>query len=151
MSLPASSIVALPDVLRAVQSNAQSVKAQAQNALATLQSSNVSTNFVFLFLDQMGGLINTLNSWSSVSGLNAFATANLPGYGGTLTTEIAAVISAAQACIGWVVTNFPKDSTQTYILAETLNSDGTRTQRVFTPAQTAGLQTLLQAFIASIG
>ena len=151
MPFPASSITSLPQILAALQALAQQVKYQAGNALITLQTQSVSTNFVFQFLDQMNGLISTLNTWQSTSGLNAYATANLPGYVGTLTADVTAVINSGQACIDWIVANFPKDSTNTWILAEKLNADGTRTQRSFTPTQTAGLQTLLQAFINTIG
>jgi len=151
MTLPASSSTSLQIILQTLQALAAQTKAQAGNALTILQTQNVTTNFVFAFLDQMGALIATLNTWKSTAGLNAYATANLPGYAGTLTTDIDAVIAAGQACITWVVNNFPKDSTNTYILSETLNGDGTRTLRQFTPAQTAGLQTLVQSFIATIG
>lgn len=151
MAFPASTIMSLPDVLRALQSVAQDIKAQGGNALSSLQNTNVSTTFVFRVLDQLGGLILSLNAWKNTAGLNAYATANLPGYAGTMTNDIATVQSAAQACIDWVVANFPKDSTNTFLLAESLISDGSRTQRTFTPAQTSGLQTLLQALIATIG
>lgn len=151
MALPASSIMSLPDTLRSIQVTAQSVKAQGGNALISLQTTNVSTNFVFQFLDQVAGLISAMNAWVNTPGLNAYATANLPGYAGTLTSDITTAINAAQACIDWVVTNFPKDSTNTFILAESLNASGSRTPRTFTPAQTAGLQTLLQNFLATIG
>ena len=144
-------MTSLQVILESLQALAAQTKAQANNALGVLQTQSVTTVFVFQFLDQMGALISTLNTWKSTAGLDAFATANLPGYSGTLSADINTVITAGQACITWVFNNFPKDSTNTYILSETLNSDGTRTLRQFTPAQTAGLQTLVQSFVSTIG
>lgn len=152
MTFPSSnSTSSLGVILSTLQALAGQTKSQAQNSLTLLQTQNVDTIFVFQLLDRLIHIISTLNAWRNTTGLDAYATSELPGYAGTLTADINGIISAAQACINWTVTNFPKDSTQTYILAESLNSDGTRTLRQFTPAQTAGLQTLIQALIATIG
>jgi hypothetical protein len=150
MALPGTTNTALPSIVGNLQNLALSVKSQAQNALISLQTGPVNSAFIFQFLDQMRGLIAQLNSWTSVAGLNAYATANMPGYAGTLTADIAAVVSAGQACIAWIVANFPVDSGG-FLQAEKLNADGSRTSTSFTSAQTAGLQTALQAFIATIG
>lgn len=152
MAFPSSNnTTSLATVLSTLQALAGQTKSQAQNSLVLMQSQSVDTNFVFQLLDRLNWLITTLNTWKNTAGLDVYAADNLPGYSGTLTTDITSVVNAAQACINWVVTNFPKDSTNTYILSETINSDGTRTLRQFTPSQTAGLQTLIQALIASIG
>ena len=132
-----------------IRSQAQGIKTAAQAALASFAANNVSTSYVFNVIDQLTGLINLLTTWSAVVGLNTYATAQ--GYTGTMTADITACNNAAQACVNWIITNFPKDSTAIYILDRTLNSDGTRTERTFSPAQTAGLQTLLTTFIATIG
>ena len=149
MTIPAST-ASLAFALSQIQQFAQQAKSQAQGYLTTLQSSSVDSSWVFNLLDKLGQVVSTLNGWSTVAGLNTFATANIPGYSGTLTTDMASAVTAAQNCTAWIVANFPKDSTNTYILAFVLNSDGTRTPRQFTPAQTAGLQTALQSFIATI-
>lgn len=150
MSLP-STTNSLEQVLVNILSLAQQTKAQASNALQTMQSQSISTTFVFRFLDQMGNILSAFTTFAATSGLNAYASANLPGYTGTLTTDINNVISAGNACINWVYTNFPRDNTSTWILCYQLNSDGSRSDRTFTSNQTAGLQSLLQTFIASIG
>lgn len=150
MTFPASSITSLPDVLQALQSVAQSIKAQGGNALISLQTTNVPTPFVFQMLDQMRQLILSFNAWKATPGLNAYATTNLPGYGGTMTADIQTTQNACQACIDWIVGIFPKDGSG-WLLAEKLVADGSRVPRTFTPTETAGLQTLLQAFIATIG
>jgi hypothetical protein len=127
---------------------AQSAKASAQGMLTTLQAGNVNSVWVFSLLDQLNGFISAMNGWKAIAGLDAYATAQ--GYTGSISTDATACVTAAQACINWIVTNFPKDSTNTFILDFTLNADGSRTPRSFTPAQTAGLQTAISAFIATV-
>jgi hypothetical protein len=152
MALPAggTSGQALSVVLSTLQSSASAAKGAAQSYLATLQGGTVDTAFIFNILDAARGFIATMNVYSGVTGLNAYATSTVSGYAGTLTTDITASIAAAQAVINWVIANFPKDSTVTWLLAYKLNADGTRTANTFTTAQTAGLQTLIQSFIATI-
>lgn len=152
MTFPSSNnTTSLGVILTTLQALAGQTKSQAQNSLTQLQTQNVDWQFVYELLKRLNWLITTLNAWRNTTGIDAYATAELPGYAGTLSADMTAVINAAQACINWIVANVPKDSTQTYILVEILNSDGTTTLRQFTPAQTAGLQTLIQALIATIG
>lgn len=131
----------------AIVGNAQNIKALAQNALATMQGGSVTTPFVFSMLDQLGNIVSSLNALKAVAGLDAYATSQ--GYSGSLVSDCGTCSNAATTCITWVFQNFP--SSGGFLQAETLNADGTRTPRAFTPAQTAGLQTDLQAFIATIG
>jgi hypothetical protein len=148
MALP-SSTSSLGAALAQVQNIAASVKSQAGNVLVSLQAGPVTTLFVFQMLDQLNGLITSLNALKATTGLNAYATAQLPGYAGTMVTDITATVNAAQACINWVVANFPNSSG--FLQAFTLNADGSRTPASFTSAQTAGLQTAITALIATIG
>lgn len=135
------------DAYNLIRANAAGVKAQAQNALISLQGGSVPTTFIFQMLDQLAGIIAALNSWRAVVGLDAYATAQ--GYSGSLTSDCGACATAATSCITWIVVNFPASAG--FLQAESINADGSRTQRSFTSAQTAGLQTNLQAFIATIG
>jgi len=150
LTFPASTAPSLGFVLANLQGVVASAKAQAQNALASMQAGQVNTLFIFSMLDQISGLNITLSQFSGVVGLNAYATAQITGYAGTLTADISAVQNAGIACITWVTANFPVDSGG-FIQAFKLNADGTRVPTAFTNAQTAGLQTLLQAFINTIG
>ena len=61
------------------------------------------------------------------------------------------VVNNLRACNDWIVANFPKDSTATYLMSHTINADGTRMARTFTPAQTAGLAIAVAAVRDSIG
>jgi hypothetical protein len=128
-----------------VRSMAQGAKNGAQGYLSTLQGT-VDTNWVFQFLDTTSAFISDMNKWKAVAGLDTYATAQ--GYSGTLSTDITSCVTAATACIAWVTTNFPASGG--FIQGFTLNADGTRTPRTFTSAATAGLQTALTSFIATI-
>jgi hypothetical protein len=130
---------------------AAGIKQQAVDGLALLQSGPVDANWIFNAADIMRNTISSFNRFSGVVGLNAYATAQIPNYAGTMTVDIAATVMSVQGCLDWIVLNFPKDTTATFVLAYILNADGTRTARSFTTVQTAGLQTKLQALIATIG
>lgn len=122
------------------------IKAQAQGVLSVMQANNVNTDYVFSVLNQLNQVISSLNTWKAVAGLDTYATAQ--GYPNTITADCTATATAAQNAINWVVTNFPNSGG--FLLDYTLNADGTRTPRSFTPANTVGLQTALSALIATI-
>ena len=148
MTFPASA-GSVPNAFIQCVSSALGIKGYAQVALTTLQTQNVNTDWVFQFCDQMRFASANLVAQGSIAGLNAYATANIPGYSGTFTTDGEAIVTAIANCIAWVAANFPKDS-QGFLQGYTLNGDGSRTETSFTPTQTAGLQTLLTTLIATI-
>lgn len=129
-----------------IRSSAQGMRQQAQVYNSSLSASNVSTTFAFQVLDQTRNFISNMQTWGAVSGLDAYATGQ--GYSGTMSADVATCVAAAQSVVAWVVNNFP--SAGGYLQAETLNADGSRTQRQFTPTQTAGWQTSINNLIASI-
>lgn len=145
MPLQSSNTMLAGEAFAAIRSNAASWKAQAQNANISL-AGTVNSDFIYRMLDQLGGAITALNLWKAVTGLDTFATGQ--GYTGTMSADCTASVTAAQNCINWVVTNFP--SSGGFLQAYSLNADGSRTPRSFTSAQTAGLQTALTSFIATI-
>lgn len=149
MGVPSTNLN-LNATLTQIQQIAANWKGYAQQAVTTLAAGNVNSDWVFSFLDTMRGNSLRLGTLGGTTGLDAYATGAIPGYAGTLSVDIAATTNASTACIDWVVTNFPKDSTNSFILSHTLNGDGTRTPRSFTPANTAGLRTNLTTFIATI-
>jgi hypothetical protein len=146
MSLQSANTMLASEAFVMIRQSAASWKAQAQNANISMAAGNVNSDFIYRMLDQLGQVVSALTLWKAVVGLDAFATAE--GYVGTLSTDCTNTISAANTCIAWVVANFP--SAAGFLQAYTLNVDGTRTARTFTPANTAGLQTALTSFIATI-
>ena len=150
MTLPSSVNPYLGQALIQVLGQAAGVKQQATDALVQL-AGPVDSVWIFNAADIMRNTISNFNRFSGVAGLNAYATAQIPSYAGNMTADIAATVAATQSCLDWIVANFPKDTTATYVLAYILNADGTRTARTFTTAQTAGLQTRLNTLITTIG
>lgn len=148
---PALTKNSLSYALNQVQNYAAQTKDRATSAVAVMAAGPVDTNFVFNLLDALNGLIAGLNAVKNTAGLDAYATSQVPGYAGTMSSDITATINAAQACIDWVVTNFPKDSTASFLLAQSLNADGSRTNRNFTSGQTTGFRTALNNLLATIG
>lgn len=149
MTLPTTSM--LSSVILQIENAAGSAKVQAQGAALKLQSGNVDSIWVMNFLDQIRAIIDQIDKAAAVPGLAAYASANIPNYSGDLVADLNTTRTAAAACITWIVNNFPKDSASGYSLALIINADGSRTSRQFTPAQTVGLQTALNNFIATIG
>lgn len=149
MSIPASTD-SLAIALDQVRSIAAGIKNQGNTAIATLQGSSVSTDWVFALLDALRNVVSTLNALKTTQGLDAYASAQWPSYTGTLSADIGTVATNATNCISWVTINFPVDSGG-FLMGYTLNADGSRTARQFTPAQTTGLVTSLQTLVNSIG
>ena len=147
MALQSANTFLAGDAFSAIRANTASWKAQAQNALVTAQTGPINSDFVFRLLDQIAGAINALTLWKAISGLDTFATGQ--AYPSTITTDCNSCITEAQAVIAWVVANFPASAG--FLQSHTLNADGSRTPRSFTSTQTAGLQTALSNFIATIG
>src|SRR5258705_3644539 len=147
MALQSSNTMLAGEAFKAIRENAAGWKAQAQNANTSLAAGNVNSDFIYRMLDQLGSVVTGLNQWKAVSGLDTYATGQ--GYTGTMSADCTTTVTSAQNCISWVVTNFPASGG--FLQAYSLNADGSRTPRVFTSAQTAGLQTALTSFIATIG
>lgn len=149
MAVIPASTPTLSSAIDQVRSILQGIKNGGNNAITLLQAGNVSTDWIFNLLDQLRNVVSSLNSLATISGLDARASAEWPTYSGTLSTDLGTVSSAATACISWVTTNFPTD-TGGFAEAYTFNTDGSRNPRQFTPTQTAGLVTKLQALVALI-
>lgn len=148
MAFPSSSI-SLAEILLTARNHIANVRSLAQSASTTLAAGSVDTNYIVRFMSECRTLIGAIAQWKLVSGIDAAATAQWPNYAGNLTTDLTAVSNAAQGCIDWIVTNFPKDGSN-YMLGFQLVADGTLTPRSFTPAQTAGLRTAITNFLNTI-
>lgn len=148
MALQSANNFLAGDAFQSIRSTSAGYKGQAQNALASMQAGPVNADFIFRILDQAQGVITALTQWKAVVGLDAYATSQ--SYPTALSSDCAAVISSAQAIIASITAAFP--ATGGFLQAYRLNVDGSRTATAFTSAQTAsaGLQTALLNFIATI-
>ena len=129
-----------------VRGNAMGMRQQAQVYHDTLAGGNVDVTFMYRVLDQVKSFISNMQGLQKVSVLDAYATGQ--NYSGLMSADIGTCVTSAQGMINWVVNNFP--TAGGYMQAETLNADGSRTMRQFTPTQTAGWQTAINNFIATI-
>jgi hypothetical protein len=148
---PALTQNSLAYALQSVQNIAATTKDRATSANAAMNVGPVSTEFVFNQLDMLAACIANLDAVKNTAGLDAYASAQVPGYTGTMSTDIAATQAAAQSSIDWVTANFPKDSTNTWLLGHQLAANGSRTPRNFSTAQTAGFRTALSNLLVTIG
>ena len=85
----------------------------------------------------------------TVNGIAAYAQEQLGSPELDVVQEFAATKAAIEGVIAWVAANLPKDD-DGYLLIETMGPDGSLSPRTFTPAQTAGLRTVLQAVMDTI-
>lgn len=125
------------------------VKQQAQAGVALL-SGTVNVNQLFQLIDNLRAPLGIFNSVASIPGIGAYAQAQFDDPGYDVVAEFTAMVNALQACIDWIVNNFPADA-QGFIQAYKLNADGSRTASTFSSAQTAGLASALNTLIAQIG
>lgn len=92
---------------------------------------------------------NMLNQFASVSGIAAYAQAQI----GNPSLDVAGSFTAMQNAItnvaNWILTNFPKDGSGN-LLYQKYNADGSFAYLSFTQAQLAGLVTVLNALVATI-
>lgn len=147
MTFPASPNT-LADALISLRQSAASTKSSAQQARTTLAAGSVSAN---LILALRNNIISAISNWTSVAsttGLASYAQSQYSDSGLDIVTEYQNMKAAAQAVVDWITNNFPKDASG-YLLKDQFSVSGL-TVRQFTTAQTAGLVTALDNFIATI-
>jgi hypothetical protein len=147
MAFRASTATQAQGLLSAMQ-QAVWVKQQAQAGITMLQG-NVNANQIFQLLDNLRAPMGIFSSVAAIPGIATYAQSQFNDATYNVAAEFTSMTSALQAVIDWVVNNFPK-GTGGFVQAYTINADGSRTPTVFTPAQTAGLTTALNAVVASI-
>lgn len=112
-------------------------------AAGDVLASRIIEMFLVLRVDR-----NALASQAATPGLGAYAQSQKNAPTLDIVAEFNAVLAATDSVTTWITTNFPKDGGG-YILAQSFGAD-TMGERTFTPAQTAGLRTVLDALIATI-
>jgi hypothetical protein len=131
-----------------IRSRAASAKQQAQSILTILQSGQGNSSNILNLANAAYQYSTSISAWSQITGLDSQATSQ--GYPGSLLADCGPSVTAAQAITSWIANNFPVDAGG-YLMGWTLNpTTGETISRTFTSAQTAGLQTTLTNFIATI-
>jgi len=133
------------------RTTAGGIKSRSQNLYNICAAGDVSALTILDYATYLADMKLRLDSATSVGGLAAYAQAQI----NDATLDVAAEYSAMATQIGvtlsWIDDNFPKDGSG-YLLAMKFKAgDPGRTEaRQLTTAQTAGLQTALQALLATI-
>jgi len=147
MAFRANTATQAQGLLSAMQ-QAVFVKQSAQIAVQLL-TGTVTANQVFQIVDNLRSPLQIFAQVAAIPGIAAYAQAQFNDATYDVATEFTNMVNTINAVVNWVVTNFPKDSGG-FAQAYTLAADGSRTPVTFTPAQTAGLTTALNAVINQI-
>lgn len=148
MAFPATQ-QSLSDGLAEARRQAASVRSRALEASAFLAANNASANYVLDILSAVKEARAKLVAIGALSGIADYAKAQYADQGLDIAAEFTALVSALADVRTWITTNFPKDASG-YLLKEQFAADGGLNVRSFTPAQTAGLRTVLDALAAAV-
>lgn len=145
MAFPTSSATLSVGLARA-QSQASAIKRIAQNNYETMAAGPVSASFVITLLDNLKGARSVFDAAGNLPGMAAYAQEQL---GQDVTADFVAMVSEIDTVGSLIVSALPKDGSG-YLLLETIDAQGNRTERTFTSAQTSGVRSALQDLIATI-
>jgi len=146
MAFPANTD-ALAATLLAVQSEAKSLKQYATDVKAASLAGPISANVVVDLYLRLVAAKARFTAAAGVSGLGAYAQAQLGGGGLDVAAEFAAMNSAIDGVRTWIDGNFPSNAG--YILKDQLGAGGV-TVRTFTTAALATFRAQLDSLIATI-
>lgn len=149
---PTANAPYLSNALAQILGQASTTKGLAEQSIAAIQAGPINTSGLFALLDQFNRAIQRFEYQATPAGLDAYAVEQVPGYTGALTVDVAATVAAIRYCNDWIVATLPKDESGTWLLAQQIAPDGTRTDRSFDAGgEQTELQTRLQALLATIG
>lgn len=135
----------LASALDRAQAQASSIKRIAANNRDRMAAGPITAGGVFSLLDNLIGAKAVLSEAASMQGIAEYAQAQL---GQDISGDFAAMMNAIDTATAWIINAIPKAGG--YIQTEAINADGSRTERTFTTAQTAGLRAALDTIIATI-
>lgn len=141
--------ISLRDALSDVDRSAKRVKAFCQARRAEMAAGNVVSTTIFEVFIQLRQERAIMAAAAATPGIGPYAQAEKNNPTLDVVAEFTAMTGAIDGCIAWINTNFPKQGGSGYLLAQTLGPEGP-VDRQFTPAETAGLRTQLDAVIAAI-
>jgi hypothetical protein len=130
---------------------AASVKSRSASLNAACAAGNVGSGALLDYATYLADAKLSLQAASSVSGIAAFAQEQIGDATFDIVASFTAMMAQIDATTAWFIANFPKDGSG-FLLAKTFAAanNGRTQDRQFTPAQTAGLRTVLDALIATI-
>lgn len=136
-------------VLEDIDRRAINVKGYCQRTRDQAAAGNIPSATILDVLVRLIQDRTALQSAASTPGIADFARDQKDNQALDVVAEFTAMVAAISGAIEWVTTNFPKDGGG-FLLAQTFGATGP-IDRQFTPAQTAGFRTQLDAVIGTIG
>lgn len=133
--------------LQRAQSTAGSIKRIAQNNRDRMASSHITAGGILSLLDNLRGAHAQLTEVAAMPGIADYAQEQLEV--SDVAGDFSAMLSAIEGASAWIIDNFPR-ADDGALKMEDMDSEGQRTERTFSSAQTSGLRTALDAVIASI-
>ncbi len=146
---PAQNLNPTFQAVQAIIQSGQRIKSGCDDYASRL-SNPVSASLLLEIVSKMSKAIVNLTEYRTAPALDEVARTTIPGYTGSLAADTQATIDTMQQTSTWMLANIPKDANG-WVLAYKWNADGTITERLFSPSQTAGLVTALAAIGATIG
>lgn len=140
--------LSLQDGLRQAQNDAAQLKTYCQQVSTATAAGAVSANLLVEVFWRLVQVKERFDLAAAVSGMAAYAQAQLGNGSLDIAAEFTAMVAAVVATREWMITHFPSNGG--YILKDQLTAAGV-VVRQFSPAETAGLRTQLTALIATIG
>lgn len=128
---------------------AGAVKQTATGASSTAAAGNVNYSQIERLFVQLQSAHAEFAALSTTPGLAAYAQEQLDDNALNIATEFTSMQAAITAVLDWIKTNLPKDGSG-YLLVRQIDGSNAVVDRQFTPAQTAGLRTVLDALAATI-
>lgn len=127
---------------------ASDLKTESQN-IYNATASDTRADIIISYATRLADIRDRLAASSGVSGIAAYAQAQIDDDQIDIVTEFQNMIDAIDTTVTWIVANFPKDGSD-YLLEKKFNANGRTTARLLTVAQLATLRTLVSSIIATI-
>lgn len=144
----------LSESLRAARDRWVALKAMCTQVITRSSQRDVSVQEIFFLLDKLREDLSYFTEVATIPGLGQYAREQYNSPEMNIEADFTDMIAALEDAVTWIVTALPKASPDgqgnEYLLIFTLTSNGTRVQRMFTPAQTSGLRTVLTAISDTI-
>ncbi len=120
-------------------------------ALRTMLNSNTGSSAILTYATFLADARLILQKVATTPGIAAYAQQQINDGSINIAAEFTAMVSALDAVVSWIVTNFPKDGSG-FLLATQFDgaNNGRTTDRQFTTVQTAGLRPALDNLLATI-
>jgi len=149
MAFPSSNRDDLASAWAGIRVAAGRIKTYAQSLKTASAAGSIQAGDVVSFVDQLASSNDTLARYTAVPGLVEYVRAQIDNAAVDIVAEYSTMLAQINATRNWVLTNFPKDA-DGYLLYHKFDAAGRISQRTFSPAETAGLRTQLDALLATI-